>query len=228
MKYAIIHVNNRSIENIEHNKRILSDLKYIDDIEYFNGNLGNPWDVINHIGVRQDVWSPYDGRSFPPLPGELGIWISTINIWKYIIDNKIDRLLVLEDDIRLQDDFMKKFIKAAEELPENFDFLSLYYFEDQNAATEGTDCGLEYIHKSNNQFSAGQAIFYSLFGAKKLLKLIHRKGIEYTTDCFIFKQSHLGLVNGFSIKQENTFFLKHDYHRVKSLIDPDNLRKVEM
>jgi GR25 family glycosyltransferase involved in LPS biosynthesis len=226
MKYAIIHVNDRAIENINHNKLILSDFDYVDDIVYFNGNVGNAWDVINHMGIRQDVWNPYDGRTFPPLPGELGVWVSTINTWQYIVDNKINRLLVLEDDIKLNNNFIDNLNKCLNDLPDSFDFLSLYYFDDQNNNTSETDIESEYIHRSINQHSAGQATIYSLSGAKKLLKLVKRKGIEYTTDCFIFEQSSENLVNGYSIKKENNFLLSHEYKNIKSLIDPDNIRQV--
>lgn len=224
MNYTIIYVNDRAIDNINYNKNILSSFNYINDIEYFNGNLGNAWDVLNHRGIRQDVWNPYDGRSFPPLPGELGIWVSTINIWQYMVDNKIDRLLVLEDDIKLKPDFIHNFNLCLKDIPENFDFFSLYYFSEQNQIKEEFNVGSEYIQKSIAQYSAGQAILYSLNGAKKLLKLVKRKGIEYTTDCFIFRQSLEGLVNGYSIKKENTFLLSHEYIGIKSLIDPENTR----
>lgn len=226
MKYTIIHVNDRSLENIEKNISILSEFDYENSIEFFNGNTGNAWDVLNHIGINQNVWFPYDGRTSPPLPGELGIWVSTINVLQHIVDNKIDKMLVLEDDIILKDDFVEKMSECLKELPKTFDFLSLYYFKDQNEVTDSTDIGLSSIHKSYNQYSAAQATLYSFAGAKKILKLVKRKGIEYTTDCFIFKQSQLGLIEGYSIKHEYDYFLSHEYKNVKSLIDPNNYRNV--
>lgn len=224
MKYTIIHVNDRCIENINHNKLILNDFQYINDIDFFNGNTGNAWDILNHRKINQNAWMPYDGRSFPPLPGELGIWVSTMNIWQYIVDNKIEKMLVLEDDILLKNDFIDNFNRCLKELPDDFDFLSLYYFSEHNEESEKTEIGLNFIQKSHNQYSAGQATLYSYAGAKKLLKLVHRKGIEYTTDCFIFRQSLEGLVNGYSIKGLNDTFLTHTYTKIKSLIDPENTR----
>lgn len=227
MKYAIIHVNDRAIENININKKILNDFDYIDNIEYFNGNKGNAKDVLNHKRIKIESWSPYDGRQTLPLPGELGIWVSTINVWEYVVSNKIDQILILEDDIVLQKDFVKKFNKATKDLPNDFDFLSLYYFKEQNWNDDNTEISSKHIRKSYNQYSAGQATLYSYHGCKKLLKLLKIKGLEYTTDCFIFKQSQNGSVNGFSIKAKNDYFLKHDYKKVKSLIDPENFRNTD-
>lgn len=225
MKYCIIHVNDRSKDNMEYNKNILSSFEYVDDIEFFNGNTGNAWDVLNHRGIKLDVWNPYDGREMPPLPGELGIWVSLINTLEYIVNNHIEKMLVLEDDIKLNLNFVHNLSLCINDLPDNFDFLSLYYFTGQNAITELTDLGLTHIHRSSNQYSAGQATIYSLSGAKKILKLVKRKGIEYTTDCFIFKQSHLGFIDGYSIIPDNLLFLQHDNKSVLSLIDPTNIRK---
>ena len=228
MKYTIIHVNDRAKENMEYNKSVLKDLEYADDIDFFNGNTGNAWDVLNHRKARTDVWNPYDGRTFPPLPGEYGIWVSTINVWDYIIDRDIDSMLVLEDDVRLiktAQDNLKIFMS---ELPNDWDFLSLYYFDGQNGSDEATDIGARHIHKSTNQASAGQAIIYSKSGAKKLRKLVQRKGIEYTSDCFVFEQSRIGAVNGYSIVPNKKTFLTHEYKSIESLIDPDNVRLVEM
>ena len=224
MKYAIVHVNDRAKKCIDHNKSVLSSFEYVNSIFFFNGNKGNAWDVLNHRGIRTDTWQPYDGRSTPPLPGEYGIWVSLLHTLDYIVQNKVQDFLLLEDDILLSKDFIASLDLCMSELPKDYDFLSLYAFDGHNWVDENTDIGLKYIHKSNNQFSAGQATVFSYNGAKKLLKLVQRKGIEYTTDCFIFKQALLGSVNGYSIKPETLSFLEHKNIEVKSLIDPENVR----
>jgi GR25 family glycosyltransferase involved in LPS biosynthesis len=228
MKYTIVHVNDRAKEQMNHNKKILKSFVYVNDIEFFNGNVGKALDVINHKGIRTDVWSPYDGRSFPPLPGEYGVWVSLINVWDYMIDKKIAKLLVLEDDVMLEKTAEDTISLLIKDLPENWDFLSLYCFEGHNQKNENTAINSEYIHKSINQPSAGQAIIYSNSGAQKLKRLVKRKGIEYTSDCFIFKQSSLGFLNGYSIVPGKAKVLTHDYDKIESLIDPNNLRGVVM
>jgi len=224
MKYTIVHINDRSKENMDYNKSILSGFEHVNSIEFFNGNKGNAWDVINHKGIRQDVWNPYDGRSLPPLPGELGVWVSTINVWEYIVNNNVDMFLMLEDDVVLEKDFVSNLQLCLNDLPKDFDFLSLYYFKEQNSFDKKTDIGSRYIHRALTQFSAGQAMVYSFSGAKTLLKILKRTGIQYTTDCFVFRQCHEGTVDGYSIVPDNLYFLKHDYINIKSTIDPDNIR----
>jgi GR25 family glycosyltransferase involved in LPS biosynthesis len=228
MKYTIMHVDNRAQKNMDHNKNILKGFEYVDGIDFVNGNKIDAWKILEDNDVNIYAWNPYDGRTSEALPGEYGVMASTLNLWKYIVDNKIDILLVLEDDIMLQDDFVEKFNKCLNDLPKNFDLLSLYYFSDQNWVNQDTEIGSEYIHKSNNQYSAAQAILYSYMGAKKLIKLLKRKGYEYTNDCFIYRQAHEGLVNSYSIKKENDYFLKHDYKNIKSLIDPTNFRNTDV
>lgn len=226
IKYSIMHVNDRAKENMDRNKSILKNFEYV-DIEYFNGNTGNGWDILNDMKIPLNKWKPYDGRTFNPLPGEYGIWVSTIRFMQYMIDNNIDKLLVLEDDVYLFDDFVENFNKCINELPETFSLLSFYAFDEHNEVTEETDLGLEYIHRSWNQPSGMQATLYSLDGVKKILKVLKRKGIEYTNDCFIFEQSRLQVIEGYSIKKNGLVFLDHDYKNIKSLIDPDNLRMTQ-
>lgn len=228
MKYTIIHVNDRAKAQMDKNKQILKNFEYIDSIPFFNGNTRNALDVLNDWKIRTDVWNPYDGRAFPPLPGEYGIWVSTINVWNHIIENNIDEMLVLEDDIELKEDAQETIHDLILELPADWDFLSLYSFTGQNWLDKETNIGAKYIHKSTNQASAAQAIIYSNNGAKKLRRLIQRKGIEYTTDCFIFEQSKLGFLNGYSIISNKKTVLSHEYKNIKSLIDPENIRMVEM
>jgi GR25 family glycosyltransferase involved in LPS biosynthesis len=228
MKYTIIHVDDRAKEQMDKNKKILNSFDYVSDIKFFNGNTGKAWDVINHMGIRTDVWKPYDGRQFPPLPGEYGIWLSTINVWDYIILNELNELLVIEDDVSLSGSAEKTIKLLMKDLPNSWDFLSLYYFHNQNKIDQGTDIGSKNIHKSTNQPAAAQAIIYSNTGAKKLRRLVQRKGIEYTSDCFIFEQSRLGYINGYSIIPGVHQVLSHKYKDIPSSIDPQNIRNVKM
>ena len=226
MKYSIMKINDRAKVNINRNKEILKNFDYV-DINYFDGNTHSGWDMINQRGIPLNKWNPYDGRTFDPLPGEYGVWASTILFFEHMVENNINIMMLLEDDIVLSDTFIEVFNKCINDLPKDFDFLSLYSNNIHNWVDDQTEIGSSNIHKSFNQFSAGLGTVYSLSGVKKILKVLKRKGIEYTSDCFIFKQSQLGVINGYSIKRENVKLISHDSKNVKSLIDPNNIRNTE-
>jgi GR25 family glycosyltransferase involved in LPS biosynthesis len=224
MKYSIIHVDNRASKNIKNNKNILKDFEFV-DIEFFDGRNGGGWTFLNNMGVNTSAWNPYDGRTLGPLPGEYGVWVSTILFFEYMIKNSIEEMILLEDDIILDYDFVDKFFKIKKDLPNSFDFLSMSFPLDQNKQTKKSSINSELIHKSINQYANGQATLYTLNCAKKILKLLKRKGLEYTSDCFIFKQSHLGLLEGYSIIPNAISLIKSDTS-VSSSIDPKNVRNV--
>ncbi len=224
MKYTIMHINDRAKENIEKNKKILSDYEYVDSIDFFNGMQDDGPNTLKSMNINIDAWNPYDGRKFAPMPGEYGVWISTLRFLNYMIDNDVEKMLLLEDDVVVMNSFISNLKKCLKEIPENFDFLSLYYNNGHNHIDDSTEIGKKYIHKSNNQYSAGLATVYSLSGAKKIMKLIKRKGLEYTSDCFIFKQAQLGSLNGYSIKPEQIVFVKLA-ENIESTIDPHNFRE---
>lgn len=227
MKYTIVHVNDRAKTNMDQNKNILKDFEYINDIKYYNGNEIDCKQILIEKGINTECWQPYDGRNTQPIPGEYGFMASTLSYFEYMVNNDIDQLLMIEDDIMLKKDFVENLNLCIDELPKDFDFLSLYYFELHNNLDETTDIGLKYIHKSNNEYSGTQAMVYSLSCAKKFLKICKRQGFEYTADCMMYKFVKENTLKGYSIKKDNLKFLEHDYKNIKSLIDPENFRSVD-
>jgi GR25 family glycosyltransferase involved in LPS biosynthesis len=225
-KYTIVRINDRAKNQIVHNKNILKNLQYVNDIVFCNGNKENAKEIVSAMGIDPNTWSPYEENDNRPtyLPGEIGIWVSCINIFIYMIDHGIDKMLVLEDDCLLDESFQEVFNSSIKELPKGWDFLSLYYPENQNLITLQSDIGLKNIHKSVNQMAGIVAMLYSLSGAKKILRLVKEKGIEYTVDCFIYRQAELGLLNGYSLKPKCDTIVKHADTKTGSTIDPKNIR----
>ena len=226
MKYTIMKVNDRSIENVNTIKTMLNQFDYTDEIIFCNGNIEDAGSIIDKEGIDRSAWNPYDGRTSQPLPGELGIWVSYINIFKYIVKSKIDRLLVIEDDADLSNTFIDELALCLKDLPEDFDFLSLSYFTNQNDLTDSTEIGSKHIHRSLNQYSSAVGIIFSLQCAKKVLKLLQRVGLEYTNDCFIFHYSQEEKLNGFSLIKNDNPIIRH-MNQVESVIDPNNDRDVD-
>jgi GR25 family glycosyltransferase involved in LPS biosynthesis len=226
MKYTIIYVNDRASSQISKNRKILQSFEYVNDIEFINGNIVDAKSIIENRKINVNSWSPYDGRQFPPLAGEYGYWASLLNVLDYAVKNNLSEIMVLDDDAILTDDASKKIEEYFEELPKDWDFLSLFYLDGQNQEDSLTSIGKKNIHKSTNQLSGGAGFIFSKTGAKKINKLLKRVGLQYTGDCFIFHQAILGALNGYSIKPSSKKILTHSFLENGSVIDPDNKRNV--
>jgi GR25 family glycosyltransferase involved in LPS biosynthesis len=224
MKYTIVYVNDRAKDHMKKIKQTLKDFDYVDDIKYYNGYEIDGKKMLDDLKINTEAWNPYDGRKTAPIAGEYGFMLTVISYFQYMVDNNIDKILIIEDDVILKDNFVKNLNLCLEELPENFDFLSLYYFEEHNQFDETTDAGLKYIHKSNNEYSGTQAMIYSLSCAKKFLKAIKRLGMQYTADCILYKLVKEGTLSGYSIKRDSLQFLEHDYKNIISVLDPEDFR----
>lgn len=225
MQYTILQINDRSKHQTEANKKYLKEFKYINTIDFVNGNLKDASVEINKHGIKTDVWSPFDERTMPPLPGEYGYWASLLNILTYIVNNKVSMFLALEDDAELNSKSATILKNTMSELPSGWDFLSLFHTPGDNPVTLESSIDKNYIHKAINQGAASIATVYSFEGAKKILELAKEIGVEYTFDCFIFKYCKLDLLNGYSIIPDTNIFAKHDYDFSKSTIDPENKRQ---
>lgn len=58
--------------------------------------------------------------------GEIGCFLTHRDIWKYIVDNNISYAVILEDDVILDFDLIKKISKGLKKIiPDNWDFLYL-------------------------------------------------------------------------------------------------------
>jgi GR25 family glycosyltransferase involved in LPS biosynthesis len=228
IKYTIIHVNDRAQDNMKRNKKILGDLEYVSEISFCNGNTEDAEKILKDIGIDTTTWSPYDKRELPVFPGEYGAWVSNINVWTFMLENNVDKMLVLEDDAILFEFAAHSLNSFISELPKGWDSLSLFYLDGQNAFTEQTNIQKRHIHKNLNQPASAVAMLYSNSGARKLLELVKEKGIEYAHDCFIHEQGRLGLLNGYSIIPGRLKFASHSIEDLGSTIDPDKKRDVPL
>ena len=58
--------------------------------------------------------------------GVVGHWMTSYNIYKYLVTNNIEQLLILEDDAILSKTFVEDLEKCIKELPDNFEFFTAY------------------------------------------------------------------------------------------------------
>jgi GR25 family glycosyltransferase involved in LPS biosynthesis len=57
--------------------------------------------------------------------GMIGCWLSHYFLWKYIVENKLDKVLVLEDDAIPIDNFDEKFNSVSKKFPKDWDLIYL-------------------------------------------------------------------------------------------------------
>lgn len=206
MDYTIIHVNDDRKENRQKIHTVMDGISgnYI-PFEFCYGKYANLEEWYKKTGVRNHGWLK---------KGEEGIWQSLASVWR----NMTNDLLLFEDDALLHPDFAFRLEEALGELPSDADFLSLFVPEEQEqdfyyiirydenghwhpADSESKyrfDIGANYIARAYNGWG-GQALYFTLPGAKKLLKIAQEKGMYTTSDCFLYLEAHAGNVNGYSM-----------------------------
>ena len=220
MKYLIISVSDDRVENISKIKELMQEHELVDNIQFFDGRKVEPFPVLESYGVQTDVYSPDDGRSAPMTNTECGCWISHYRCLEYAKSN--GDLLVLEDDAVLLENFITLLDAATKDLPDDWDFLSLYSDLGQNFLSEESDIGSRYIHKCISQLSMNVAMVYSQTGAKKIIELFSRNGATYNVDSVIYRASRDGILRGYIVKPDVEQSVLHGaYH---SIIDPENKR----
>lgn len=225
--YCIVKVDDRCKKNIFNNKKILKNFEYIDNINYIDGRKIDAFKILKDYNISIKNWNPLDNRIvLDMLNTEAATWVSNINIYKYILKNNLKELIVIEDDVVLNENFLNNFKKVYKELNPKYDFLSLSYFNSQNEENDNSTLNLRYIQKSYNQYSGFQCMMFSYSGAKKIMQYLENNGIFYTNDCQIFSLSRMGVLNGYSLIPNTLNFAKHD-NSVESIIDPDNWRNNE-
>jgi GR25 family glycosyltransferase involved in LPS biosynthesis len=133
--------------------------------------------------------------------GYLGHWLSLLNALKYIVDNNLDSLLILEDDAILSKSFIKDLETYMSNVPEDYDFFIAYQslphmhnceFSNKRVSSNVTVNGQssnnfgkihkdwqinsEYVVRAYQSFGSTGIIFTNA-GAKKIIKLAEINGL---------------------------------------------------
>jgi GR25 family glycosyltransferase involved in LPS biosynthesis len=101
--------------------------------------------------------------------GEIGCALSHYNIWKYIVDNKLEKTLILEDDVIFYDEFNDIYNKVL-----NFDLQYDIFYLSRNPLNQyfesiGTEKNInDYIVEAKSSYNLSSYII-TYNGAKKLI-----------------------------------------------------------
>ena len=131
--------------------------------------------------------------------GQLGCFLSHFQLWKYIIKSNIDIAIVLEDDVKIYNNFNKIIDTIYENLPVKFDYVHLFIHPDKQNIQylEGKDGD---IIPAEDNFGT-VAYMISLRGAKRLVKLTELLKIQAPVDRQINFCIQHNFIKAFMIKK---------------------------
>ena len=112
-------------------------------------------------------------------PSMVGCWLSHYTLWKHIVNNKISRALILEDDAYPLKNFKKQLLKLWKQIPQDWDMVYLGCYGSCENTTAINMC-LKMVHTQENVYInknvirpgfpiGAHAYMLSLKGAKKLI-----------------------------------------------------------
>ena len=131
--------------------------------------------------------------------GQLGCFLSHFQLWKYIIKSNIDIAVVLEDDVKIYNNFNKNIDTIYENLPVKFDYVHLFIHPDKQ--------NIQYLDGKDGDIIPAEdnfgtvAYIVSLRGAKRLVKLTELLKIQAPVDRQINFYIQHNFIKAFMIKK---------------------------
>lgn len=166
--YNIFHITDSSETSIIRRNLFKSATDFLDT---YLPKLQTP--TINLLNLESAEKFIISNDDFNPLtefkPGELGIWASNYTSWKKLLDSDYDALINLEDDIFLMCDFYDKLQILLQDIPEDWDFFTLYVPPNQ-----------EYLYRS--ELNVTENVCFSFQGWSLLACMVSRKGAKKALD----------------------------------------------
>ncbi len=214
IEYTIVSINDERAGHKEALRGLLS-LPEITDIEFVNAR---DKEQLNRILAKYPTIRP---NQWIPKLGELGIWLSQIQCWKWLVESDTDALIVFEDDAIATGSFESILGLYVDDLPDDWDMLSLSVPDNQRqdfyyrqvydehgipkSLVKAGDKPYEFEYGKPTLARAYQgyccvATMYSKKGAQRLLELAEEYGIYTPVDCFLFLQAHAGRLEAFAPK----------------------------
>jgi GR25 family glycosyltransferase involved in LPS biosynthesis len=175
-------------------KEVYPKLKNYFKCAAFDAELDDSNDILkdNNIFLTDTF---YDKCS----EGQLGCFLSHFQLWKYIIKSNLDLAIILEDDVKIYNNFNKIIDTVYENLPVKFDYVHLFIHPDKQNIQylEGKDGD---IIPAEDNFGT-VAYMVSLRGAKRLVKLTELLKIQAPVDRQINFCIQHNFIKAFMIKK---------------------------
>lgn len=163
--------------------------KYGLEYEFFDAVDGNllTYDYVSKCRARSDGWYHQDwGKAHSMKPGEIGVALSHLGIYKKIIEEQIEWAVILEDDV-VFDQRLKNILKhqkGIDRLMKKFDLVLLGYCGNDNNFNLPAVCSYWSKYKISKSFKIGVPVkwYWSAIGyfiSKRGAELLNEKQGEY-------------------------------------------------
>lgn len=133
--------------------------------------------------------------------GEIGIWASNWTAWNNFLKSDADYLILMEDDIHYDEDFMKIIIDYISQLPANWDVFHAFSPADQfGKYVFAHDIGATDVCKAYQDWSC---LCY-IINKQSAVKMINNSTMfRLPLDWYMFRQQNI--FNVYTIKPESKF-----------------------
>jgi GR25 family glycosyltransferase involved in LPS biosynthesis len=193
INYHIIYINDERISNRNNIDQILNGKKHI--IKSLNAKDENLKQEF--LNSNKDFKLSWEGFK----AGEFGNFASHYLTWKYVVENNLDKLLVFEDDAKLDEFFIDKYNLFLDFCPKDYDVFSIFVHENQLSRFNSSDMINDYMARGYQDWST-LCYVVSNSGAKKLLKYVKEIGMDYPTDWFIFRHGAKDIFKVYTFKPQ--------------------------
>jgi hypothetical protein len=185
MKYTIFSIDYSRLHYIQNILPHLNDWEYI-RVPSVDGRIKEELSAARRKHRYPINW---DARL-----GHLGIWYSVLNA--------IEKapIVTFEDDAVLGNDFQNNFDYRVAQLPDDWDFFSLFIPRDSDKIFDERRDGVSSSICRVYQRYGGVSMYYSKQGAKKLKALLKRDGLTGQYDDTLYAYAKTGELNGYCSK----------------------------
>jgi len=157
----------------------------VDIVSAIDGNI-----IDNYLTINADInindWvNPFTGNSITN--GEIGCALSHFNIWKHIVNNKFNKVLIIEDDVDFHSNFeieLREYFNQIEDNNINYD---LFYLSRKSFSSDLKQLSKNISKCCLSYWTCGYIITYE--GAKKLVESNYLKNLipvdEFLPLCYL-------------------------------------------
>lgn len=210
MDNARVILLRRDEEREHHVNKHLSQARVVDAIDHTELNAreikGHQHNNFLHSRYQTDFFFQK-----PLLKGQIASYLSHAKLWTSVIDKNLPFVVIFEDDAVLAPDFWKKCTALYNELPEDFDFVYLFWHEWQRrnewrrdllTAPDWAIVGKKHIRKAPPMYGlVGYILSYK--GAETLLR--YCKPMQSTSDQMVIRLIQSARLKAYASSEQLVF-----------------------